>query len=619
MDEPIKPTTIRTLGSIAGRFGAPAGGSAPSNIDTSDKIRLKSSGDLTAEVAALAAAVKQAAAKPIETDPDQPLYRVRKGDSLSLIAADQLGDANRWPEIAALNTDQYPSLAHNPALIREGWTLQLPTSACAPEFCEPTSERRAAPAEPADEPPAPRAPRARKSAPVEPPAPAPRRRRELENDDPLFANDPAPAAKRPGKPAANDDGPPAKPGRKPAVNNQNVAAAANDYLQGARVTGEKTKVVAVDTQTDTNWDVQGDSATVTGQKTKVTAADTRTNAHWEQPGKPAPAPKKPIKPAVPVSLDGLVLEPGANDRIAAQKTAVTGADTVTDSHFEVDGDQQTLTGQKTHLTGADTHTDTVWKRPVQADKPLEPVQEGPRVPVSLKGLVLQPGQNMEIESQDTQIDEIDTGTDTHWQIDGDQAHADKQRTNVTGAETITRTRWKVTGLPVPPAPVEPPAPPKPRPCSEAEAVAWLQAHLDADGRISRETIATMPEGPGKEALLAHFDALLFGYIDPGKQGWVQLHRGDVDALAGALADGGSIKGFAGQLTRRITTERGVGDLTGDGRVDEQDPRRSPRSAEAPRRLVSLAGRACRPASSGSPRPRLLPPRSAPTRCRSAVL
>ena len=45
-------------------------------------------------------------AAPIKPRPE--LYRVKKGDTLSGIAAKQLGDANRWPEIVRLNRDIVP-------------------------------------------------------------------------------------------------------------------------------------------------------------------------------------------------------------------------------------------------------------------------------------------------------------------------------------------------------------------------------------------------------------------------------------------------------------------------------------------------------------------------------
>jgi nucleoid-associated protein YgaU len=45
-------------------------------------------------------------ATPVTPKPE--LYKVKKGDTLSLIAEKKLGDANRWPEIARLNRDIVP-------------------------------------------------------------------------------------------------------------------------------------------------------------------------------------------------------------------------------------------------------------------------------------------------------------------------------------------------------------------------------------------------------------------------------------------------------------------------------------------------------------------------------
>ena len=126
--------------------------------------------------------------------------------------------------------------------------------------------------------------------------------------------------------------------------------------------------------------------------------------------------------------------------------------------------------------------------------------------------------------------------------------------------------------PKPTTPTVPPAPPTPasKGTTDQDAVAWLRRNLDADGRITREKIAQMPKGPGKDALLAHFDALLFGFIDAGREGWSQLHAGDVDRLEKALEVGGSIKGLAGQLTRQVLVDRQVGDRNGDFKLDEAD-------------------------------------------------
>ena len=48
------------------------------------------------------------------------IYKVKSGESLSMIARDLLGDINRWPEIAFTNAIRYPYL------IYPGQVLELP-------------------------------------------------------------------------------------------------------------------------------------------------------------------------------------------------------------------------------------------------------------------------------------------------------------------------------------------------------------------------------------------------------------------------------------------------------------------------------------------------------------
>lgn len=61
---------------------------------------------------------KRAATRPATID-----YVVQRGDSLWAIAEQHLGDGNRYPEIVDLNTKL---LRRGPDFIRQGWTLKLP-------------------------------------------------------------------------------------------------------------------------------------------------------------------------------------------------------------------------------------------------------------------------------------------------------------------------------------------------------------------------------------------------------------------------------------------------------------------------------------------------------------
>ncbi|MET7949025.1 BTAD domain-containing putative transcriptional regulator [Micromonospora sp. NPDC005324] len=68
-------------------------------------------------------------------------HTVKRGDTMSKIAEQWLGDANRWPEIFALNrgahfTDVGGTL-RNPNVIYPGWTLDLPADATPPSGQQP--------------------------------------------------------------------------------------------------------------------------------------------------------------------------------------------------------------------------------------------------------------------------------------------------------------------------------------------------------------------------------------------------------------------------------------------------------------------------------------------------
>ena len=66
--------------------------------------------------------VESTAAK---VDPPAQTYTVNKGDTLSKIAKEFYGSANRWHEIFDANRDQIS----NPDLIKPGQVLKIPTDA----------------------------------------------------------------------------------------------------------------------------------------------------------------------------------------------------------------------------------------------------------------------------------------------------------------------------------------------------------------------------------------------------------------------------------------------------------------------------------------------------------
>ena len=114
-------------------------------------------------------------------------------------------------------------------------------------------------------------------------------------------------------------------------------------------------------------------------------------------------------------------------------------------------------------------------------------------------------------------------------------------------------------------PSDAPVPVLPKPAAtnqaDRDAVGWLTGHLGPNGRISSAEIdRSMPDGPGKQAVLRNFDALMFGYIDRGSDGWSNLFTGDVDRMRQAVNDGQSLDQLAGVLKEQLEVERGVTDL-----------------------------------------------------------
>ena len=59
----------------------------------------------------------------METPPATVKHTVLRGETLWSIASDHLGAGDRYPQIAALNTDV---LGHRPGFLKPGWVLNLP-------------------------------------------------------------------------------------------------------------------------------------------------------------------------------------------------------------------------------------------------------------------------------------------------------------------------------------------------------------------------------------------------------------------------------------------------------------------------------------------------------------
>ncbi|MEU1605532.1 BTAD domain-containing putative transcriptional regulator [Micromonospora matsumotoense] len=156
----------------------------------------------TAPVAVAAAHPLANSTVTLVADGRQYTHTVARGDTLSKIAEQWLGDADRWPEIFALNRGtHFPRVGgtlRDPNMIHPGWMLDLPADATPPAGQHP---HRTTP--PPTRPPAP----APTSADL--PSPAPK----------TTTTDPAPATSSPASrqkpeanPAATDDSRPARTG-----------------------------------------------------------------------------------------------------------------------------------------------------------------------------------------------------------------------------------------------------------------------------------------------------------------------------------------------------------------------------------------------------------------------
>ncbi|MEU9509307.1 BTAD domain-containing putative transcriptional regulator [Micromonospora sp. NPDC048170] len=144
LPRPLQGLTAALLGATAVTVGA--GGSAPAALaatatDSADSTIPPANGDSDARAAG-------SSAKPDDGDTSKRrTVTVRRGDTLSAIAARRLDDADRWREIYSLNRGARFATGSltDPDLIRPGWTLRLPTRADAPAPPAPSTSPRPVP------------------------------------------------------------------------------------------------------------------------------------------------------------------------------------------------------------------------------------------------------------------------------------------------------------------------------------------------------------------------------------------------------------------------------------------------------------------------------------------
>ncbi|SCL32908.1 transcriptional activator domain-containing protein [Micromonospora aurantiaca] len=122
---PVQGLTAALLGATAVTTATGAVAHAAPATTTSDEPAAAGQA-IASRASHRPAASHQPAAPP-------PTYTVRRGDSLCEIAARTLGDADRWPEIFALNRGaRFPHVGgalRDPDLIYPGWVLRLPADA----------------------------------------------------------------------------------------------------------------------------------------------------------------------------------------------------------------------------------------------------------------------------------------------------------------------------------------------------------------------------------------------------------------------------------------------------------------------------------------------------------
>lgn len=134
-----------------------------------------------------------------------------------------------------------------------------------------------------------------------------------------------------------------------------------------------------------------------------------------------------------------------------QATKVTAADTETATHWDVKNGAAEATAQKTKLVGLETESRTNWKAVSAKGGGMgfdEFVRGSAVVPVGLKALPVKtaaPAASAKAVSQKTEVTGAQTLTKTAWKVDDDGADrkmtATAQDSKLESFDTRTRTRW----------------------------------------------------------------------------------------------------------------------------------------------------------------------------------
>ncbi|MGN9807106.1 BTAD domain-containing putative transcriptional regulator [Micromonospora sp. L32] len=144
---PLQSLAAALLGATAATATAAAVPAAAAATNTADTDGQPTGRGASTEAGNAADAPQQPSATAAhDTGLTRPTYTVRRGDTLSSIAARRLGDEHRWPDLYHLNRGtHFPhpgGTLRDPNLIRPGWTLTLPTDATrAPQRTAPPPQQ----------------------------------------------------------------------------------------------------------------------------------------------------------------------------------------------------------------------------------------------------------------------------------------------------------------------------------------------------------------------------------------------------------------------------------------------------------------------------------------------